>query len=92
MFEDLPNAEALYCLQDFKAYKLKGRTSSKNENYSLTVTFEVCTGDAKCQSDALTQVNRQSFHFPMQSSYFNPTLNTDSMILEQMEPSLVYPS
>ena len=37
-------------------------------------------------------MNRQSFHFPMQSSYFNPTLSTDSMILEQIESSLIYPS
>ena len=76
LFEKITDKEALYCLEDFTSYQLKGGKQDV-EMYSLTVSFEVCLGQATCQPDAQSRVNQQTFRFPMQASYFNPTLSDD---------------
>ena len=76
LFDRVSDKDSLYCLKDYSSYKVKG---DKEDLFmhSLKVSFEICASSTCDRDLALKYLQMNSFRFPYQNSYFNPSTGTE---------------
>ena len=93
--EPIQNSRALYCLEDYSSYQVKGDIYD-DEMYSVQAYFEFCTATATCYRNAIEYAKKYTFRFPQLQSFFDPTRDPEDkteqdMIVKRLNEDFVYP-
>jgi len=90
MLDRIENSHALYCLEDYTQYQVKGDIYD-DEMYSVQASFEFCTTTASCYKNAIDYAKKKTFRFPLQQSLFDPTRDPEDMIVKRLSENIMYP-
>ena len=81
LFTHLKGYEALYCLNQYDSYKVKGNVQD-SQMHSLLIHFQVCKqvafGELVCDSQLESYLKKRTFRLAMQSTTFDPNYQGDA--------------